>query len=436
MKTFFQIFVFLILSDVTFGQDFMPMIQKVWQNNQQLAAKDFEIKSAISLLEEAKSMYGPSVLFNAQYTLSTGGRTILFPIGDLLNPVYNSLNKLNNNSAFGQLENQTINFLPNNFNDIKFKIQQPIYMPDIAINRSLKEGQLRLKELELKSYKRLLSKEIMTAYFSKEQAIALTKILESSGILLTEALRTTQSMITNGIALPSSRLRIEAQQAQLSAQIIEANSQVTNANLYIQFLLGDTVNQEISLPELPTLDLETSQVREEILQLQEANSIMALAVKKEDQFYKPSFGVALDVGSQAFNFGFSPYAFLGLNFEINLYDHKRHQKRKDAAISNMQANSANQKQVADQFALKSKMSENNLIAAIDQAHTFARRISSAERNYKDVFTKYKAGTAGYLEIIDAENLLTSTKVQYALAKFNAWSKWSEYQYDTAKLDIP
>ena len=98
MKTFFQIFVFLILSDAAFGQDFMPMIQKVWQNNQQLAAKDFEIKSAISSLEEAKSMYGPSVLFNAQYTLSTGGRTILFPIGDLLNPVYNSLNKLNNNS--------------------------------------------------------------------------------------------------------------------------------------------------------------------------------------------------------------------------------------------------------------------------------------------------------------------------------------------------
>jgi outer membrane protein TolC len=62
-------------------------------------------------------------------------------------------------------------------------------------------------------------------------------------------------------------------------------------------------------------------------------------------------------------------------------------------------------------------------------------LNSSNKIYKEVFTKYKEGSANYLELMDAETQITHTKLQYNLAKYNAWLKWCEVYYSKGSYVI-
>jgi hypothetical protein len=63
-------------------------------NNLALQQKQSGYRKSIEALKEAKGLFYPRISFEARYTISEGGRTIDFPVGDLLNPVYMTLNSL------------------------------------------------------------------------------------------------------------------------------------------------------------------------------------------------------------------------------------------------------------------------------------------------------------------------------------------------------
>lgn len=415
-----------------------PHIEKAWLKNEALKAKTFDLNAAAWNHKEAKAMYGPTVGFNLGYTLATGGRNISFPVGDLLNPVYNTLNSLTGTQQFSNLQNQEINFFPNNFYDAKVVINQPIYYPDLALNQKLKVLESEAKSLEVRAFKRQLSKEVMTATFQVESSRALQQIYQEATVLMSEAKRATQSMVKNEVAPIYALRRIDAQMAQIEGQYLEATALKNNAQNYFQFLTGDTLgNQALNtLEELPLGGITSQRLREELLQLQTATSMLALATDKENNFYKPRLGAQLSLGSQAFNFGWQPYVLMGINLDINLFDNKRHSFRKDAAKARMEAQQAQYSHTQDLIHLQVTNAETNLLIAIDQAQKFAPRVSAAQQFYKDSYTRYKEGNASYLELVDAQTQLTQTQIQYQLSRYNAWIKWSEWVYALAIINIP
>src|SRR5882724_4264679 len=89
-------------------------IDSAFKNNIVLQQKNISLEKAEYALQIAKGFYYPTVAFSAGYQTSGGGRDINFPIGDLLNNVYSTLNKLTQTNDFAQLKNQHINFLPQN----------------------------------------------------------------------------------------------------------------------------------------------------------------------------------------------------------------------------------------------------------------------------------------------------------------------------------
>lgn len=437
IKLFKILLIAVICVNTVNGQDFTPLIQKAWEHDQQLKSRNFDLQSAQSALSEARNMYMPTAAFNTQYTLAAGGRSIEFPIGDIINPVYTTLNALTQSNSFPQLENVKEQFLPNNFYDAKVRITQPIYYPELALNKQLKEETIGLKELEIKAYKRWLSKEVMNAYFQLEKARNASIIYQSADTLLQEATRTTQSMIRNGIALPSSLNRIESQVAAIDAQQIEMTSNIHNAERYLSFLTGTdiTTTEAIIHPDLPSLTENKPAVREEVRQLETGISLQHLALDQEKMFYLPRIGAQLDLGSQDYNFGWSPYALLGVNIAVNLYDHKQHQFRKDQAAINIQSTESKLNHVKSQFELANDIAFENLTSAVAQANTYQPRIAAAKRLYQDVLKKYKEGTSNYLELLDAQNQVTQSELMFAVAKTNAWEKWAEYVYASAGLEI-
>ncbi len=69
-----------------------------------------------------------------------GGRTQDIPIGDLLNNVYSTLNQLTGQSKFPQVNNQSIQFLPNDFHDTRVEVVVPVVNTDLYYNRAIKKN--------------------------------------------------------------------------------------------------------------------------------------------------------------------------------------------------------------------------------------------------------------------------------------------------------
>ena len=74
--------------------------------------------------------------FAARYTVADGGRTIDFPVGDLLNPVYETLDQMlvaqGQAPQFPRVRNESIAFLRDQEQETKLVLEQPLYEPRIG----------------------------------------------------------------------------------------------------------------------------------------------------------------------------------------------------------------------------------------------------------------------------------------------------------------
>ena len=183
------------------------------------------------MLTEASRLNGPEVNFIGNYTLAAGGRNIDFPVGSLLNPVYSTLNDITDKN-FPLVEDQSINFLPNNFYDGKIRITQPILRPEIKYNKLIKTEELALAGLQTDQAKRDLIRDVKTSYLRWMQAKEAINIFDQGLALLIENKRVTESLIKNGLAIPSARIRIESDIEVLEAQKRKAESDLKNYRAY------------------------------------------------------------------------------------------------------------------------------------------------------------------------------------------------------------
>ncbi len=109
-------------------------IREGLESNKGLKQKQLDYASDLSALKEAKGMFFPDISMNARYTVAKGGRTIEFPVGDMLNPVYSTLNMLTASEVFPQIENQEFAFYRPTEHETKLSLVQPIFNSDIVQN--------------------------------------------------------------------------------------------------------------------------------------------------------------------------------------------------------------------------------------------------------------------------------------------------------------
>ena len=100
--------------------------------NLALQQKDISVQQARAALRQARGLYLPQLSLEARYSRADGGRIIEIPIGDLMNPVYASLNQLLDMPVFpANLENESIPFLREREQETKLRLVQPVFQPGI-----------------------------------------------------------------------------------------------------------------------------------------------------------------------------------------------------------------------------------------------------------------------------------------------------------------
>src|SRR5260221_1594002 len=176
------------------------LIQQGLKNNLQLQQEQLNYERSMENLTQAKALFLPHISANSSYQFADGGRKITIPVGDLMNPVYSTLNQLTGTNNFPQIGNSTTNFLASNFHDSKVRVIQPLFNPEIYFNYKAQKELITVQQAQKKAYENNLKYEIASAYYQYLQSGEALIILKYTRTLLHELLKINQKLVANAKA--------------------------------------------------------------------------------------------------------------------------------------------------------------------------------------------------------------------------------------------
>jgi len=432
MSTIFKIlplFIWLILFQMNVGAQTQldQYIDFALRNNDGIKQQQFQLDKAMAALEEAKTLFKPSVAFQTTYTRADGGRTFAIPVGDMLNPVYSTLNQLTNTHNFPHLQNQSFLLNPDNFYDAKFHTTMPLINSEIYYNKRMKQQAISLEQASVNVYKRSLVKDIKTAYYQYYQALQAIKIYKSALELVDKNITVNESLYKNGVRNSTSLTRAEAEKHKVMAMITEAENNSKNARAYFNFLLNRGQDEPIAIDSLAEqlvgaeneFNLEASiGHREELQQLGIKKDILQLNTGMEKSYLVPHLNTFLDLGSQAFNWEVnnqSRYYFFGLSLDWNVFAWGQHKYKIQQAALDVNTTEAQIDETEKAFHLQLVQAINNYNTAVSGYQDAISQRTYSEKYYTDQAKAYKEGELLYIELLDAQNQLTLARLQVSLA---------------------
>lgn len=405
-------------------------IQAGISNNLSIQGQDIEIQKAKQLMRQAKSMSKLNLAFDANYTLAAGGRRLDFPIGDLLNPVYGTLNQLTQSNIFPSVENVAIQFLPNNFHETKISFAYPLYNTDLKYNRAI-QGHLMDSKTALKSaQEQALRYDITKAYLQYLQSREAEKVWQSTRTVLLELRRFNESLVKNNVATRDVVATAEYELSKVENEIFSYQSKQQSAKAYFNLLLNADLQHPIEADsnllkaivpsyDLPDLIRQTLERRQELSAIESMLAASESNVKRNEVKQKlPDFYLGGSFGFQGFGYKFNKeqaYALGQLGLSYNLYDAGvQKSKTQETRLDNQLAQNRLQ-QVQQQMALEVTAAWNELEAARFAHQTAQKNVAAAQSIFKIVNNKYRAGQLLLLEFLDAQNRVTSAELQQLLS---------------------
>jgi outer membrane protein TolC len=400
-------------------------IRQALESNAGLKQQQFSLAQSLYALQEARSLFLPSVSFLSSYTKAAGGRTIDVPIGDLLNPAYATLNQLTGSSKFPTLANQSFLLNPDNFYDAKLRTSMPLINTEIWYNRKIKQQVITQQQAAVNVYKRELVKNIKTAYYQYYQAGKAVDIYRSTLNLVRENIRVNESLLRNGVRNSTALTRSQTERERTEASLVQAENNRRNAQAYFNFLLNRPLQDSILLDttafadpvvQLPADTSGGTGMREELEQLRSVKKINELGYSLARSYLVPKLSTFLDLGSQGTAFTWdnkTRYYLWGINLEWNIFSGGKNKARSKQAEAEIQAVQAQYDQTQQSLQLQLTQSFNNYRSAV-AGYTSARaQVVLATKYYRDQLKAYKEGQLLYLELVDAQNQLTNAQLQLA-----------------------
>jgi outer membrane protein len=417
-------------------------VKKGLESNLALHQKNFDLQKAELDLKRAKTLFYPQAGINSQYTLAMGGRTQDIPIGDLLNGVYTTLNQLTGQGKFPQVENQSIQFLPNDFHDTRLEVSVPVVNTDLYYNRAIKKELIQTQQADIDIYKRELVKNIKEAYYQYLQAGKAVGIYTNAQALANENLRVSDKLMQNGMATKEAVLRAKAQVSQVKASLIAATNQQQNAAAYFNFLLNQSleapVNTDSTLFEQLNTSLTTSldvpQQREELTKLQSAQKVIATGIKMNRSYLIPKLNAFYNIGFQGFGFRFNGdqfYQLGGLQLQWNLFKANDNKYKIRQSELDLEALNTQYKDVQQQLTLQVRTALNNYRSAVQTLQALEDEVQSTKETYRFAERRFREGQALQLELIDARTQLTNAQLNYSLAQLAVLTRAAELERVTA-----
>lgn len=422
-NNFLTLLIIVGLAAVTKGQE-SPLDEYIrigLTSNQTLQQRQLQVEKAQLSLKEAKGLFLPNLTFQADYTLADGGRKIDLPIGDLLNPVYGTLNALTQSQSFPQIENVSEQFLPNNFHDTRLRMTMPVINTEIWYLQKIRKAGISENEAQLIVYRRDLVRDIKIAYYNFLKADQAEKIYTQALWLQEKNLALTQSLIKNDKLIPATALQIQAEISDTKAMIIEAQNNKLKAAAYLNFLINKPLDSSIVVDEKLTNTTASNvnkNTREEILQLNSGITQLKLNAELRKLSWAPTLGIFLDAGYQGFGYNFDTdqrYVLGGFQLKWNLFGGLQQQNKKRIAFNEVQNLELKSQEIERQLLLQLFTSEKNLSTSKAKYDANKESVSYNNEAYRVIQIRYRDGQAIPIELTQAMFQKTKSEIQESIS---------------------
>jgi outer membrane protein len=439
-KLIFFLILYLISGIVLAQSPLEIYIQEGLENNLGLKQQETNYHKSLEVLKESKGLFFPNISLEARYSVSQGGRTIDLPIGDLLNPVYATLNQLIQQNSFPPVDNLSFMFLRPQEHETKLRLVQPVFNTDIYYNSLIKKELVRSEQITLLQYKHELTAEIKKAWYQTAMAKSIAEMLGKSRILLEENVRINQKLFENDKITKDILYRSETEIIKFDQQIQEAEKNLKLAGAYLNLLVNRPLDEELQIDKPGTLPIvpESAQAyaqsalnnREELKKIDSYEQLVEYQLKMQGAASLPELMLVADYGFQGEKYAFnkdSDFAQASALLSWNLF--RGFQNR-----SKIQQTLLQKEMIKHQKEEVKKQIELQVTSALLELKTSGSALSSAEAQKKSaqegfrlVKRKYEEGLASMLAFIDARTSLTQAEENLIISRYRYLSDYAEFE---------
>ena len=414
-------------------------IEEGLKNNLALTQKKLSWRKSRMALKEAKGLFMPQLSFEASYTRAGGGRRIDFPVGDLINPVYSTLNQLTGSDRFPTIANVNEQFLPDDFHETKLRFIQPLFNPDIYFNRQIKREMVAVQRNTEAAYRKELTKEIKVAYYQYLQTQEVLRIYEESRTLLKEILRVNQKLVKRQKITKDAIYGAEYQISKLDAQVAQTQQQAQAAGAYFNFLLNRdlaenievdaTVAKKITAPTLEQIAGMEGK-REELLQIQNGINANNELIKLNKFNAYPKVNLVVDAGFQGFGYQFNQeqrFWLMQVSLSWNLFKGFQNKAKIQQSQIERDILQTRLKETQKRFLLQQRIARYAVLSAYQTITTNEKAQRQINEQLKISRKRHMQGQIPYYELLQTQTNYTNNKIQLAIAQYNFLMKKAELE---------
>ncbi len=419
------------------------------ENNLSLKQKLYSYDKSIIALKQAKALFMPDISFNARYSVANGGRVIDFPVGDMLNPVYSTLNQMTtqmyalglSNEIFPEttLENEEIAFLRPHEQETKIQLIQPLFNPQILYNYKIKKDLSLIDKIDIDIYKRELIAEIKIAYYNYIKTEFFLKIIDETLLLANENLRVNRKLYDNNKITIDNVYKANTEISKIKQQKAQILKNNKSAKAYFNFLLNKQLDSDINYDDkllifdddyLEQPEQQAVANREELAKLRIFSNINSKQLKLSKSNRLPVIAGAIDYGIQGEKYEFTDDADFVLASVVLKWD----------IFKGFSNNLKIQEKKIDRFIIESKYEELKKQIQLQVINSFyeieAAKLSielsedrqkTSEKSFEIISKKYTEGQASMIELVDARTTMTNAKINTVISKFDLKIKYAEFE---------
>ncbi|MBN1415070.1 MAG: TolC family protein [Bacteroidales bacterium] len=415
-------------------------IREGLEHNLALQQKQYDYFRSIQVLREAKGMFYPSVSFNARYTVAQGGRIIEFPVGDMLNPVYQTLNDITGNNNFPMLENQEFQFYRPREQETKIQVIQPIINTQLMLNRKIQSSLTETERIDAEVYKNYLIKEIKTAYYSYLKAVRLASLIKKTRVLLEENIRVNESLFANDKVTLDAVLRSQSELSKLESKQAESEKLVKVSVAYFNFLLNRPQNNEIMDDSLMVIEEwiysaeETAsravENRKELIMLKQFTKAADLNYRMYQYNKLPVLLGVAEYGLQGEDYNItsdSDYLLASVIFRWNIFSGFQNNTKIKQARIQKEMTEKRYDEVKSSIELEAIQAWYDLQASQKAIEASKKQSEAIKKAFDIIQKKYSEGQASLLEYLDARTAMTSAEESLIISQYDYLIKMAELE---------
>lgn len=310
--------------------------------------------------------------------------------------------------------------------------------------------QVQAAQYDLAADKATMRNNILTAYYNHYKLIESKKVVDENLKVVQQRLKDVQNLQNVGMALKNDVLKVQLSMANLqqTAADVQSAVDISNYNLDIMLGLPETTKIEIADAGLlsPKADFDINSGMQTALKKRPEIKAAAIRLDASQKLVKVTKGIYSPVLSAGFNYYYSKpnqRVFIenqirfhdtwdiGVRLSWNITNLFTTQFQTKEAKANMQQVQASQQMLNENIRMEVNANYSAYKLAVDKIALSEQSIAQAIENRKMTKDQYDNGIKNITDMLDADNLVTTSEINLLNAKIDAEIAYAKLLKSTA-----